>query len=74
MGCLLSKIVNNSLNIDVLDDTPKDESFEYLRPRGQIIVQTDEKYKVSVVTLDFDECVTKFVCLWPNNFVQKNHF
>ena len=41
---------------------------------GGIIVHIDEKHKVSVITLDFDECVTKFVCLWPYNSVQKNKF
>ena len=61
--------------IGVLDYTPQDENYEYLGPRGGgIIVHIDEKHKVSVITLDFDECVTKFVCLWPYNSVQKNKF
>ena len=63
MGCLCSIIVNDSTNIDVLDYTPNDAGYEYLRPRGQIIVQIDEKFKVPVIILDFDECVTKFFCL-----------
>ena len=71
MGCLCSRIVNDSTNIDVLDYTPKDANYEYLRPRGQIIVQIDEKFKVPVVILDFDECVTKFVRLWTHNPVQR---
>ena len=74
MGCLCSRIVNDPTNIDVLDYTPKDADYEYLRPRGQIIVQIDEKFKVPVIILDFDECVTKFFCLWPHNPVQKNQF
>ena len=68
----ISRIVNDSTNIDVLDYTPKDANYEYLRPRGQIIVQIDEKFKVPVVILDFDECVTKFVRLWTHNPVQRN--
>lgn len=62
--------------IGVLDYTPQDENYEYLGPRegGGIIVHIDEKHKVSVITLDFDECVTKFVRLWPYNSVQKNKF
>ena len=63
MGCLCSRIVNDSRNIDVLKCTPKDANYEYLRLNGQIIVQIDEKFKVPVVILDFDECVTKFVRL-----------
>ena len=74
MGSLCTKFVNNSANIDVLDYTPKDDSYEYLRPRGQIIVQIDEKYKVPVVILDFNECVTKFIRLWPYGSVQRNEF
>ena len=74
MGCLHSKIVNDSANIDVLDYAPKDTNYKYLRLRGQIIIQIDKKFKVTVVVLDFDECVTKFVRLWPYNPVQKNQF
>ena len=74
MGCLISKIVNNSANIEVLDYTPQDENCKYLRPRCQIIIQTDEKFKVLVIILDFDECVTKSVRLWPYKSVQKNQF
>ena len=74
MGCLISKTVNNSGNIEVLDYSSQEENYEYLRPRGQIIVQIDEKFKVPVIILDFDECVTKSVRLWPYKFVQKNQF
>ena len=74
MGCLISKIINNLANIEILDYTIQDEDYKYLRPRGQIIVQIDENFKVPVIILDFDECVTKSVCLWPYKSVQKNQF
>ena len=74
MGCLCSRILTDSKNIDMSDFTPKHASFEYLSPRGQIIVQIDEKYKLSVLILDFDECVRKSVRLWPQNSVQRNQF
>ena len=74
MGCLYSRIVNDSINIDVLDYTPKDTNYDYLRPRGKIIAQIDEKFKVPVLILDFDECATKYVRLWPHDPVQRNHF
>ena len=73
IACGLSKIMSISI-IDVLDYTPKDSSFEYLRLRGQITVQIDEKVKVPVLILDFDNCRTKFVGLWPHNPVKKNQF
>ena len=74
MERLCSSVLNDSKNIDVLDYTPKDASYECVTPVGQIIVQIDEKFKVPVVILDFDECVTKFVRLQPHDFVQKTQF
>ena len=73
MGNLCSNIVNTS-DIDVLDYTPKDDSYEHMRQRGQIIVQIDEKYKVRVLILDFDGCVPKYVRLWPQSPLQQNQF
>ena len=73
MGRCLSKIISSSV-IDVLDYTPKDSSFEYLRPRAQIIVQIDKKFKVPVLILDFDNCPTKYSHLWPHDLVQRNQF
>ena len=58
----------------VLDYTHKDSQYEYLSPRVQIIVQIDEKYKVPVLSLDFDECTTKFVRIWPLASLQRSQF
>ena len=71
---LCTKTVNSSSDIDVLDCTPKDDSYEYLRLRDQTIVQIDEKYKIPVLILDFDGCVRKHVCLWPQSPAQRNQF
>ena len=71
---LCTKTVNSSSDIDVLDCTPKDNSYEYLRLRDQTIVQIDEKYKIPVLILDFDGCVRKHVCLWPQSPAQRNQF
>ena len=73
MGCLFGKIMDKSA-IDVLDYTPQGSQYDYLRPRGRIIVQIDEKFKVPVLILDFEECTTKFFRLWPYNFLQRNRF
>ena len=57
MWHLCSTIVkskNDELLIDVLDFT-KGSGYKHLRPRGQIVVQTDEKLKMLVVVLDFNE-------------------
>ena len=53
MGCLCAKIVDKS-TIDVLDYTPQDLQYEYLRPRGQMIVEIDQNFKVPILILDFD--------------------
>ena len=73
MGCLFSKFIDKP-TIDALDYTPKGSEFEYLRPREQIIVQIDEKFKVPVVILDLDECTPKYVCLWPYTCLQRKYF
>lgn len=73
MGCLSSNVIDKSA-IDFLDYTPKDSEFEYFRPKGQIIVQIDEMFKVLVVILDFDMCSPKYVRLWHYDCLQRNHF
>lgn len=73
MGCCLRKLTNTSI-IDILDYTPKDSDFEYLRPCGRIIVHIDEKFKVSVLPLDFDNCIPSQIRLWPSDVPQKNQF
>ena len=54
MSCILSSIVKNVSNIEVLDYTPPEPEYEYLRPRGTIIVEIDKKMKVLFIHLDFD--------------------
>ena len=73
MGCLFSKSIDKS-TIDVLDYAPKGSEFEYLRPRGQIIVQIDEKFKLADVILHFDEYSRKYVRLWPYDCSHRKHF
>lgn len=73
IGCLFSKSIDK-LTIDVLDYTPKGSEFEYLRPRGQIIVQIDEKFKLADVILHFDEYSPKYVRLWPYDCSHRKHF
>lgn len=77
MGCLCSKIIDkptiDKSTIDILDFT-KGSGYEYLMPRGQIIVQIDEKFKVPVLILDFGKCTPKYVRLWPDESLQKIEF
>ena len=71
---LCTKTVNSSSDIDVLDCTPKDDSYQHLRLRDQTIVQINEKYKIPVLILDFDGSVPKHVRLWPQSLAQRNQF
>ena len=39
MGCIFSKIIKDSSNIEVLDFTPPGTEYDYLRPRGTIYIE-----------------------------------
>lgn len=74
MGCIYSRIVNDSSNIEILDFTPHDSEYDYLEPVGTITVTFDEKFKVPVIHLDFDGWTSSSVRLWPENSVQRDNF
>lgn len=74
MGCIYSRIVNDSSNIEILDFTPKDSEYDYVRPVGTITVTFDEKFKVPVIHLDFDGWISNSVCLLWENSVQRDKF
>ena len=44
MGCIFSKIMKDSSNIEVLDYTPPRIEYGYLRPRGTIIIKMENKF------------------------------
>lgn len=74
MGCIYSRIVNDSSNIEILDFTPQDSEYDYVRPIGTITVTFDEKFKVPVIHLDFDGWISNSVCLLWENSVQRDKF
>lgn len=67
MGCICSKIINDVSNIEVLDYTPPAAKYDYLRPKGTIIVKIDEKWKVPVIHFDFDGWSQNSIRLWPKD-------
>lgn len=73
MGCLCSNVIDKSAS-DLLDYFPADSEFEYLRPRGHIIVKIDEMFLVPVVILDFDKCAPKYVRLLPYEHLNRQPF
>ena len=74
MGCIYSRIVNDSSNIEILHFTPQDSEYDYVRPVGTITVTFDEKFKVPVIHLDFDGWISNSVCLLWENSVQRDKF
>ena len=74
MGCIYSRIVKDATNIEVLDYTLQEAEYDYLRLRGTIIVETDEKFKVPVIRLEFDGWTPNFVRIWLESSVQRNEF
>ena len=70
MGCIFSKIRKDISNIEVLDCTPPGAEYDYLRPRGAIIIDMDDKWNIPVILIDFDGWSQNDVCLWPQNNTQ----
>ena len=64
MGCIFSKIRKDVSNIEVLDYTPPGAEYDYLRPRGTIIIDMDDKWNIPVVLIDFDGWSQNAVRLW----------
>ena len=46
MGCIVSKITKDASNTDVLDYTSPGAEYDYLRPRGTIIIDMDDKWNI----------------------------
>ena len=67
MGCIFSKIMKDSSNIEVLD-------YDYLRLRGTIIIEMDNKWNVLVILFDFNGWTQNVVRLWPENNTQRENF
>lgn len=67
-------MINEVLNIEVLDYTPPGTEYDYLRPRGTIMVERDKKWKVPIIRFDFDGFSENTIHLWPQNNPQKENF
>ena len=51
MGCCFS---SNKPRIKILDQTPADENFDYLRPQGTITFTIDRMYDASLINIQFE--------------------
>ena len=67
-------MVKDVSNIEVLDYTPPGTEYNYLRPRGTIIIEMDNKWNVPVILFDFDGWTQNAIPLWPENNTQREKF
>ena len=71
MSCIFSPIMKKSSNIEVLDYTHPETEYDYLRPRGTITIEMDNKWNLPIVHFDFDGWSQNSVRLWPDNSIQR---
>ena len=48
--------------------------YDYLRPRGTIIIDMDVEWNIPVILIDFDGWSQNAVRLWPQNSTQQENF
>ena len=55
----------NKIKIKIIDDIDKDEKFNYLRPKGRLILRMDSIYNLPKTDILFNDWYTNSVKLWP---------
>ena len=73
MGCCYS-CFNKRPKIKIIDETPKGQEFDYLRPEGKITCSIDTTYDVPTVEIAFDGWYLNSVCFWPKSKKIRPHF
>ena len=71
MGCCFS---SNEPRIKIIDVTPEESSFDYLRLNGIITYLIDRTYNIPLIELDFDEWFERSICLWAKNDSARSNF
>ena len=61
--------MKDSSNFETLDYTLP--GTEYIRPRGNIIIEMDNQWNLPVILFDFDGWIHNSVRLWPENSTQR---
>ena len=67
MGCCFSC---NEPRIKIIDETPEEENFDYLRPKGSITYAIDRTYNIPLIKLYFDGWFESSVRLWPKKKIK----
>ena len=71
MGCCFSK---RKMEIEIIDTISKDPEFDYLRPKGRLILKMDCVYDVSNIDIIFNDWYSNSVRFWPKTDKAHNHF
>ena len=74
MSFIFSKIIKDISNIEVLDYKPSGAEYDFLRPRGSITIDMDDKWNTPVILINFDGWCQNAVHLWSQNNTQGENF
>lgn len=56
MGCCFSR---KHVNIKVIDNIKNGKRFDYLRPKGELVLSINEIYGVPLISVNFDDWYKK---------------
>ena len=56
-----------NVNLKVIDNNKNEKQFDYLRPKGELVLLIDEIYGVPLITVNFDNLYTNNKRPWLNS-------
>lgn len=62
------------MEIEIIDTISKDPEFDYLRPKGQLILKLDSIHDVPKIDIFFNDCYSNSIRLWPKTDKASKHF
>ena len=71
MSCCFSC---NEPSIKIIGQTPEEENFDYLRPKGKTTYTIDRTYNISLTELYFEGWFESSVHLWPKDNKMRSNF
>ena len=70
MSCCFSK----EPRVKIVDEIPKVERYDYLRPEGTIVYSIDRTYNIPMIQIIFDGWSEIIVRLWPKDNTARENF
>ena len=74
MDCCFSFDRRQKPKIEIIDETPPRQEYDYLRPEGKITYSIGSVYDVPKIEIAFDGWYVNSVRLWPKNKRVRPHF